>query len=510
MGRSGDRGSAAAEGRQGAPPRGIGVAALVVWFIAAGCGPQPAGFGPPDGPGAQGLAKPEMQGKPPPGEMICWAPLPVRAAQPKWAHIWAWPIDKTTVTGGHVEPWGYVPRESGFGAWELQAQSVDSFVAFVFDSRALEAEGCSRLRLAAPQTRHAGLWWARETDLEPERYPFALERFQPFEPIEPGVFEVDLADIPNWNGRIRLLRLDLFTPPGEILTLAALDVELSKGTFWTSAQPTTVVLRREGPQVGQERFVRFRTTRSLSDLEALAGFWYRSSTDPPEPDRSEWMALGTSLGVELLDAGDVPGALRAFSAVCRGSGEPIEYLYELRDDLSEEAGKRLWPDDVYLVIEGFEGGPEPAFEKWVDEQDRPLVRNGFDNEVFLTRAPSAVLEVGEPRNVGRCWYALPASIRLSEKTFGIRLVAKRATLSEVGVAVQCWFPAVRKSSLLTESESTGLADGWRQVSVREGFLEYPRKKDYDPMGGRIIRIGLSVEGPADTYWVDRIELYLTD
>jgi len=453
-------------------------------------------------------AEAPKQSRPEPGSMTAYPPIPLPAALPKWGPIWAWAIDKETLVGGHIEPWGYESGDADHRDWRLRAEGIDNFVAFFFDSRALKAETCSWFRLSAQAGDHAGIWWARNQDLQSSEYAFSPERFQLMRPVEPGTFEINLTHHPNWNGDVRLIRIDLFTAPGETVALSELNAELSKGLSWTETAQGIKALTRETPQLAQDRLVRFEVTRSLAALEALADLWYAAPETATESGRTTLKTLGTEMGCARAEAGDIAEALRAFSAAARGCGTPVEYLYELRHDIPEPIGDKLWPDGPYVVLEDFERTEAPRFVPWVVEQGRNVIRNARDTEVSRVGSASAVIEVSAPAQDGRSWFALPAYVPLSEKPFGLRLWLKRTAAATAGVAVQCWFPHEQKATLVQETQGIDSGDGWVRYEVYQDFLAYANKEQYDTRGSHVLRIGLMIDGPAATFWLNRIELFL--
>lgn len=253
--------------------------------------------------------------------------------------------------------------------------------------------------------------------------------------------------------------------------------------------------------------------KALSELESCAAFWTKKYYYATDEARSEIAEFGTALGRRFLDAGNVDDALRAFSAAGVGSGKPAEYLEQLTGKLSAEQKTRLWPETPFLMVQDFRGETAGVFEKLVEEQGRRLQSNRIDSSVSRTGKSSALLEVSESTEGGRSWYGAVAYLPVSEKPFALRVYVREQTPTESKVLLTYWFDSARKSADTVNTATETLADGWKRFDIRRDFykeqLAEANGKGYSITDGIINNIGLSLApGPANRFWVDRVELYL--
>ena len=258
-----------------------------------------------------------------------------------------------------------------------------------------------------------------------------------------------------------------------------------------------------------------RLSDAVADLRATAQCWTSEYYYPSPEQRREAEDFGTKLGTQLLESGHVEAARQAVSAAGVSSGRPVEYLHEQWQSLAPEQSNALWPDGPFLTLVLFEGARRVAFQPWVEERGRELVEAGVDPTGSRSGGPCGILEVGDPTQDGRSWYALPLYIPISPKPFALRLAMKERRPSEVAVLVGHWFELARKSVVTFDTESTDLGRGWRLYDIRRDFhaerAAQAAQEDYDPVGGLITHIGFDVsEAPANRWWVDGVELYIPD
>jgi len=219
-------------------------------------------------------------------------------------------------------------------------------------------------------------------------------------------------------------------------------------------------------------------------------------------------------GLKLLDGGDAKGALSTFSAVARGSGHPVEFLYDLRDRLSDAQRAGLWPDGrAYLYIEDFSGPKPPTLSKADESQGRTVTKSEIVPNASPASGPAASLELTASTQDGESRYYVRAIVALSEKSFGIKAYVKEDAPSDVRLWVGYWFEAAQKGSATVEAPTQTLENGWTLFDVRRDFLAEQREKaqkaGYDASDGVINAIALILPpGPANRYWMAPIELYI--
>jgi hypothetical protein len=78
-----------------------------------------------------------------------------------------------------------------------------------------------------------------------------------------------------------------------------------------------------------------------------------------------------------------------------------------------------------------------------------------------------------------------------------------------------WFDRSKRSVPIPYADGKDLGDGWREFDNYRDFYSERKaegeKKGYDPTDGIISCIGLTIEpGPANRFWVDKVELYIKD
>ena len=285
----------------------------------------------------------------------------------------------------------------------------------------------------------------------------------------------------------------------------ALRVGLDRSDYWGLAH-----LLRAQAQMGAGNLA-----EALTDLRTAARLWTAGYYTATPGSRAEAARVGSDLAERLVESGDVEAARHAVSAAGVCSGRPVDYLHEQAGALSSALKGALWPEGPCLVLEDFQGSDAPVFATRIDEQGRPPLRAQSDAPLPGSTARGAALEVGASTKDGRTWYGVPAYIPLSTKSFALRVRVKEEQPSDLSVVVGYWFDLAHKSVDTPESKSTDVGGGWRVFDIRRDFYAeraaYAKKAGYDPEGGIINQINLSPKpGPANRYWIERIELYIPD
>jgi len=198
--------------------------------------------------------------------------------------------------------------------------------------------------------------------------------------------------------------------------------------------------------------------------------------------------------------------------VARGSGNAVEFLYKLRESLSEAQRAALWPENVaHVFIEDFSGSKPPQIGKDLDEQGRELVKSEIEPKGSRTSGASAFIEISESKQEGRSLYGVPTQIALSEKPFSLRACVKQASPPDIRLSVVYWFNTAKRSSEIVIEEEEPLEGGWRWFMTRGNLYEEQKQRaeraGYDMSDGVIGGIRLTLpQGPANKFWLAPIEV----
>lgn len=283
----------------------------------------------------------------------------------------------------------------------------------------------------------------------------------------------------------------------------AMDTGLSRSDYWGKAR----LLRSKAHDGAGD------TAAALDDLRACARLWSVAYYNASPEDQEEVKAHGRQLGLKLLEGGDVEGARGALSAGGVGSGNPVEYLYELAATLDDGTRQRLWPEGLCITLEDFEGEDAPVFALWAEEQGRELVSSGVGVPPGSTHGNAAAISLGQSERDGRSWFKLPIYIPLLERRFALRALVKEEAPSGVSVNLGYWYDLARTSAGTVDTAHEDVDGGWKLFDIERDFhaerMAHAKLAGFDPTGGIISGFGLSVEpGPANQYWVDEIQLYI--
>jgi len=494
----------------------IAIAALFMGGI--GCGshkpasPEAAPGSPPGAATADTGAQASSE-RPAPGTMVASPPEPITLESAwAWKDIWLPPKDLEVCT---FQVFGLKDEATGSVGKEFTVDSLDNHVVFAFQKNAFEANQCTGLRVQLPNSKYAALWWACEDDLKPNEYPFTPERFKPLKSVEPGLFEVDLSGPPkdpDWLGRVRLIRIDAYADLGDKVDIGKLQGNMLRTSHWATVKPVEVSLKLDGNKIAMALLKRANITGALVDLQALGTFWYNSPWYATDEGRAQLKELGMRQGLKLLDGGDSKGALSALSAVARGSGHPVEFLYDLRDRLSDAQRAGLWPDGTpYLTIEDFSSPTFKGLEKWGEGQSREMVKNEIVSGVSPSGGRCAYAEMSEAKQDGQSCYAVPVHISLCEKPFAIRICVKQEPPADIKIQLGYAFPVAKKWTGTMDGPSKVLDNGWTLLDIRRDFYkersDYAKTQGYEITGGEIFKIGLVLsKGPSLKCWIDAIEV----
>lgn len=250
---------------------------------------------------------------------------------------------------------------------------------------------------------------------------------------------------------------------------------------------------------------------ALADLEACAARWRDAPWDASGNDRGEVRAFGVELAL-ALSAARPADALRALSAAARGSGEFADYLHQLNAELPDAVKRILWPEEPYLVVEDFETADVKPFVPLLETRGRTLFSSRLDETVAWKGRRSAAVDVGDPLREGESYYGTAVHIALSERPFALRLWMRERRPSSTHVRLAYWVETAQTSAGTVDGAACEIGEGWKLFDIRRDFhrerLAWAAKGHYDADGGLISSIMLAVEGGANTFWIDRIEVYL--
>ncbi len=256
-----------------------------------------------------------------------------------------------------------------------------------------------------------------------------------------------------------------------------------------------------------------KVEEALGELESATAFWRQKYYYATDENRVELAAFGTELGRKFLELNQADPALRAFSAAGMGSGNPARYLASLVTQLDAAQKTRLWPESPFLIVEDFRGKNPPTLEKLEDQQNRPITASRIEAAASPEGGPAALLEVGASTQDGRARYGFPVYLPVSEERYALRAWFREETSSDTQFFLTYWFDSAQKSAATADPPSKTLDNGWKCVDIRRDFyqerLTEANQLGYLISGGIINNLGLSLApGPANRFWLGRIELYL--
>ena len=254
---------------------------------------------------------------------------------------------------------------------------------------------------------------------------------------------------------------------------------------------------------------------ALRELEACAAFWTKHYYYASEKEREEAAAFGETLAWNLVERKKGAAAQRALSAGGMVSGRPVEYLYELVVSCTEEQRKALWRAEPFLVVEDFADPQGRALEMQVEEQGRRIVETGMDPSVSWRGGTSTLLSLSESTGEGRSWYGFDVYLPLSERPYALRAYVRQVQPGKTRLMVSYWFETARKSATTFDEAAAKPMGEWQCFDVRRDFhrerIAAATEGGYMIRGGIINKIGLDIApGPANRFWIDRVELYLPE
>ena len=493
--------------------RTLCILAILV-LLEPGCGPRRVSnvVPPPDSKPADLTPLPA---RPAPGQMITYPPEPIALqSRWKWHDLW---LPHHDLKFCSLHPFGLSPDANKRDDSQFVAGDFPNSFVFAFDIKTCSAEDCRRFRVHLAGTEYAGFWWARVDDIQGKGYPFQMQRFRSFKKVEPGVFEVDFDGSdkpPEWSGGIRLIRVDVYCARGDAVVLNKLEADLTRGCRWVDADPLKADFTQDEDALGAAFVQRAAATGSLSDLRSSADFLQYSKLPGTSECRTVLLEMCKERSMQLLESRKSQEALYAFSAAAGSSENPVEFLYDLLDRLNETQRAALWPAEPYVTIQSFESRTSQPFFQWAEKAGRTVDKNESVTDVALDGATSVHLAISDPSKEANSWYTLGLSIPVSEKPFGIRFRLRQAKPSSTKGIILAYLPAIKDHSYLAVNlEPTVQDDGWQCVELKSDIYQLLVSRDKNQLGRDISGasvgpIGLGIQGPANEFWVDRVDIFI--
>ncbi|HPK00532.1 MAG TPA: hypothetical protein PKW60_13690 [Candidatus Hydrogenedentes bacterium] len=250
------------------------------------------------------------------------------------------------------------------------------------------------------------------------------------------------------------------------------------------------------------------TSGALAAFEQAVGEWEERPWSVPEEMRRRGRLFGKQLTLLSLENGDAAQALRSLSAGARASGRPVSALEELHARLDVAARDALWPESPFISLTSFIAGNTPG----------PILFGAAENTVFEVsiepsgemQSPCAVISVSSGE--GRPCFGLPAVVDLPSGTFGFRARVRADKPVPISMALRFWLPREKKELIYLPTAVHRVDSTWTWLAVEDDFLKYcydgARAAGLDMSDAYIDRAGIAVPGEPNTFWIDRLELYL--
>ena len=262
-----------------------------------------------------------------------------------------------------------------------------------------------------------------------------------------------------------------------------------------------------------------RTLVRSGDLrEALRAFDYGCGPFdwPAVQDYAAIKEVGIELAMDLAQAGLPDQAVRALSTVGRASRNPVDFLFELQDRLDDDVRNLLWPHGPYLVVEDFEGDTAKPFKMIRNTQRREVLANELSTRPRDATNHCVRLQVGPSETDGRFWYAFETpGLKLSEKPFGLRasILTEASTIPHL--ALRYWLVNPDKAVDTVHERGSRNDAGWLALDTGADVYHLGQHvaimAKHDTTGATILSIGFDLpQGPANTVWLDDIEVYLPE
>ena len=483
----------------------------VVLVCVAGCG------GPKSSPASKSevvSGNSSLAQRPEPGKAIASPPEPV-TLESRWAWKDVW-MNVKDLGRCKLSAFGCAESSDEAKKGEFAVKDIDNHIVLSFDATALDADKCAALQVQLPNSQHAAVWWARESDVKADGYPFAPDRFEVMRNVEPGLFELDLSaaqNKANWNGPIRLLRIDPFGKPGGAFALQKVQAKLPRSAMWPEAAAIEAKLKPDDKTRAVALMTRAKMFGTPEDLDAVASVWYRDPSSATDADRTDLDAMGKQQAAKLLESGDAKTALLVYSALAKASGDPVGYLYTLRDSLSEAQRTAMWPAEPCVIVDSFDSATGEPLYPWSNKGERKVETNDVALGTGVDGGACAHLAIGAPKSHNISWYTATARIPIAEKPFTLRFWFKEAKTSPTKGIVLANLPAAKAYAYLsTNLEPIEDQNGWKRFeltgNIHQGLVDTEQKQGKDISNAAIEVVGISIEGGSNEFWLDKIEVCL--
>ena len=250
------------------------------------------------------------------------------------------------------------------------------------------------------------------------------------------------------------------------------------------------------------------TAGALAAFEQAVEEWEERPWSVPEKKRRRGRLFGKQLTLLSLENGDAALARRALSAGARASGRPVSALEELHRRLDVPAREALWPESPFISLMSFDADTTP----------RPMLFGAAENTVFeVSIEPAGEMEascaaISVSSGEGRPCFGLPTQVDLPSSTFGFRARVRVKTPVPISMALRFWLPREKTELVYLPTAVHRVDSTWSWLTVEDDFLKFcydrARAAGLDMSDVYIDRVGIAVAGEPNTFWIDRLELYL--
>lgn len=468
--------------------------AVLLTAGAAGCRPDgsPVAGTPPE---AGTAARPR------PGQMV------LVSAEPVWDSLWPEPsadVEKAGIVLTYADL-AYMGTEG-----TQRPTGPSPHWLFVLSNRPFEASRYAVLRIRIEGAESIGFWWARAEDRPADGLLLDPARYVRVQAAASGIFDIDLTGHPEWRGAIGLFRIDPHIHRGTTVNLRGVDAWRGSGD-WVAAQAP-------GP-------VRLELSAADNALGALAcaaatddGSGVRQSLDlmkdKPWPDSVFPFVQSTSFRLveSAVRQGRREEALAVLSAAARTSPNPVEYLADAAESLSQETATALWPKDPFVVLAEF-GTAGPNVSIWTNTAWRRIDPAAIEQNAGPDGGPCLRIAYGPATAAGDTMLGVPVRVPLTDRIVGFRAYLRsEKPVDGLSFILCARYPVEDASGWLGRSRSEPIENGWIECSRQDNFLRSAAlltKQDVGALQDALVSaVLIPLMGGDNTLFVGRIELYL--
>jgi hypothetical protein len=237
---------------------------------------------------------------------------------------------------------------------------------------------------------------------------------------------------------------------------------------------------------------------AAEDIAEAEAFWRVSFRDADALARQELKQFATEVGLRFLKTGDTEKALQLFSLAGTGSGKPIQYMHELKEQLGNHS-EQIWPSGPFLIVEDFERPDCTLFSQWHEKTGRKveISRVVLDQDV-PTHAVQIKATVA--RKKGLSWYYIPFFMEIPKEACRVRttMLVKKGAAPEMRLYL--FYPETDAREYKIEKTASPVEGDRYAVEVA-----LPGRTS-DESVGQIIRIMLVLPPEECEYLVEHIIL----